>query len=103
MFWIETVTYVVDVPPLPEGRHPIILNPIEPTDGSLQPSFAVAIPFVPGKSFAGGRVTVSSTTQIQYTQKVILNFNGLSWPHVSVATLVPADPMPIPANLLPLT
>ncbi len=25
--------------------------------------------------------------QLQYTQKVLLNFNGLSWPHVSVATL----------------
>ncbi|WP_431825082.1 heme-binding protein [Burkholderia sp. F1] len=25
--------------------------------------------------------------QLQYTQKVILDFNGLSWPHVSVATL----------------
>ncbi|HLM66818.1 MAG TPA: heme-binding protein, partial [Longimicrobium sp.] len=25
--------------------------------------------------------------QMQYTQTVILNFNGLSWPHVSVATL----------------
>ena len=25
--------------------------------------------------------------QIQYSQRVILNFNGLSWPHVSVATL----------------
>jgi hypothetical protein len=26
--------------------------------------------------------------QLQYTQLVLLNFNGLSWPHVSVATLV---------------
>jgi hypothetical protein len=25
--------------------------------------------------------------QLQYTQEVILDFNGLSWPHVSVATL----------------
>lgn len=25
--------------------------------------------------------------QLQYTQTVMLNFNGLSWPHVSVATL----------------
>ncbi len=25
--------------------------------------------------------------QLQYTQLVLLNFNGLSWPHVSVATL----------------
>ena len=25
--------------------------------------------------------------QLQYTQTVLLNFRGLSWPHVSVATL----------------
>jgi hypothetical protein len=27
--------------------------------------------------------------QLQYTQRVLLNFNGLSWPHVTVATLKP--------------
>ncbi len=27
--------------------------------------------------------------QLQYTQRVILDFGGLSWPHVTVATLVP--------------
>jgi len=26
--------------------------------------------------------------QLQYSQTVLLNFNGLSWPHVTVATLV---------------
>ena len=29
----------------------------------------------------------STRFQLQYTQTVLLNFNGLSWPHVSVATL----------------
>jgi len=28
------------------------------------------------------------TFQLQYSQRVLLNFNGLSWPHFSVATLV---------------
>jgi hypothetical protein len=28
--------------------------------------------------------------QLQYTQRVLLNFNGLSWPHITVATLTPA-------------
>jgi hypothetical protein len=31
------------------------------------------------------------TLQLQYTQRVLLNFNGLSWPHVSVATLTKAN------------
>jgi hypothetical protein len=28
-----------------------------------------------------------ATHQLQYTQTVLLNFNGLSWPHITVATL----------------
>lgn len=35
--------------------------------------------------------------QLQYTQRVLLDFNGLSWPHVSVATLTPfIEPPPTP-------
>ena len=30
----------------------------------------------------------STRLQLQYTQSVLLNFNNLSWPHVSVATLI---------------
>jgi hypothetical protein len=30
----------------------------------------------------------SLTLQLQYTQKVVLSFNGIDWPHVAVATLV---------------
>ena len=29
---------------------------------------------------------------LQYSQTVLLNFNGLSWPHVSVATLEKQPP-----------
>jgi hypothetical protein len=103
VFWIETVLYQVDVPAMPAGSPPVVLQPVQTNPPvPLQPSFLASIPFVPGKGFRGGKVTVS-TTQIQYSQKVILNFAGLSWPHVSVASLVPADPIPIPAALLPLT
>jgi hypothetical protein len=37
-------------------------------------------------------------TQIPYTQTVLLNFAGLTWPHVSVNTLVPADDIVAPAS-----
>jgi len=30
----------------------------------------------------------NTKSQLQYSQRVLLNFNGLSWPHVSVATLL---------------
>jgi hypothetical protein len=101
VFWIETVVYDVQVPPLPAGTPPVVLHPVQ-TNVPVVPSFLAAIPFVPGKGFAGGVVKVA-TTQIQYSQKVVLDFNGLTWPHVSVASLVPSAPVPIPSHLLPLT
>ncbi len=36
--------------------------------------------------------------QLQYTQAVMLDFNGLRWPHVSVATLRKQHPATIPAR-----
>jgi hypothetical protein len=101
VFWIETVVYDVQVPPMPPGTPPITLEPVQKSSVPVVPSFVAAIPSVPGKGFAGGIVKVP-TTQIQYSQKVMLDFAGLSWPHVSVASLVPAAPVPIPENLLPL-
>ena len=102
VFWIETVVYDVQVPAIPAGTPPIVVDPVQKGSVPVVPSFVAAIPFVPGKGFAGGTVKVA-TTQIQYSQKVLLDFNGLSWPHVSVASLVPAAPVPIPESLLPLT
>lgn len=102
VFWIETVIYDVNVPPLPPGTPPVVLDPVQKGTVPIVPSFLAAIPFVPGKGFAGGAVKVA-TTQIQYSQKVALDFAGLTWPHVSVASLVPSGPIPIPSELLPLT
>jgi hypothetical protein len=101
VFWIETVVYNVDVPAMPAGTPPVILSPVQ-TNVPLLPTFLASIPFVPGKGFAGGVVKVP-TIQIQYSQKVVLDFNTLTWPHVSVASLIPAAPIPIPEDLLPLT
>lgn len=102
VFWIETVVYDVNVPRIPSGTPPVILEPEQKGMVPLVPSFVAEIPFLGGKAFAGGVVKVE-TTQIQYSQKVILDFAGLSWPHVSVASLVPAAPVVIPQYLLPLT
>ena len=44
------------------------------------------------------RITVTST-KIQYSQTVLLNFGQLSWPHVSVATLTPNQPIIIPPSV----
>jgi hypothetical protein len=102
-FWIETVIYQIKVPPMSAGDAPLVLSPVQTKPPvPLVPSFLVSIPVVEGKKFAGDTITMS-TTQIQYSQEVILNFDRISWPHVSVASLVPADPIPVPASLLPLT
>lgn len=37
----------------------------------------------------GTKADGSALLQLQYTQRVLLNFNGLSWPHVTVATMMP--------------
>ncbi len=37
---------------------------------------------------AGSPPGTYPTMQLQYTQTVILNFLNISWPHISVATLV---------------
>ena len=63
--------------------------------GTANTAFLVGGPAGPNAD----AVTVTSTfwlerlngeavaSQLQYTQTVLLNFNGLSWPHVTVATL----------------
>jgi hypothetical protein len=98
----QGVALDVHVPPIPHGTPPITLAPVQKSSVPVVPSFIASIPSVSGKGFAGGTVKVP-TIQIQYSQKVMLDFAGLSWPHVSVASLVPAAPVPIPASLLPLT
>lgn len=99
VFWIETVVYQVQVPPLAPGQTSHVLAPV-PTNPAtpLVPSFIAQLPSS-AKSFPGGVVSVP-TTQIQYSQMVLLNFKGLSWPHASVANLIPNASIQIPSSLL---
>jgi hypothetical protein len=39
--------------------------------------------------------TGATGLMLQYTQRVLLNFNGLSWPHVSVASLIKQPTKPV--------
>jgi hypothetical protein len=94
VFWIETVEFEITVPPYEPG-HPSFVIPAETgAEGQPVPEFLVTPPFA---LTTPRRITVTAT-QIQYSQQVLLNFNGLSWPHTSVATLVPASPIPVPAT-----
>ena len=87
-FWIETVKYIITVPAYTPGQPPLL---IPGEGGQFAPTFLVQ----PSGELSEPTVATVSATQIQYSQKVILNFNGLLWPHVSVATLVPAAPVPV--------
>lgn len=95
-FWIETVEHTIVVPPIPgpikEAGASLEVKP-EEQNGAPLPTFELRPPHPPKPP--KHPITIK-TTQIQYSQTVILNFNGLSWPHVSVATLVPAHPIPVP-------
>ena len=89
-FWIETVAFNLPVPVMVAATT-AILSPSSGIRGLPMPQFAVqTVSAIP----ASKSVPVTYT-QIQYSQTVMLVFNGLTWPHVSVSTLVPATPIPI--------
>ncbi|SPO07467.1 uncharacterized protein DNG_10161 [Cephalotrichum gorgonifer] len=95
-FWIETVQYQVTVPRL-APKETILLRPTMPDDSTAPtPQFAIT---APAKGVAGVTTVTVPGIQIQYSQMVHLNFGPdpgtmLTWPHVSVATLVPTGPQP---------
>ena len=82
-YWIETVGKTLTIKAKQDKDQTFEIPPS--AAGVLGPTY-----LVPAKetthltSDLQKRVT---WTQIQYSQNVTLNFNGLSWPHISVATL----------------
>ena len=95
-FWLETVEHTIVVPILKPGQPPLMLKPqVTGTAGVPLPTF-IAEPTIP---ITAPKTIRFSTTQIEYSQEVFLNFAGLSWPHVSVATLVPAHPITLPPSV----
>jgi hypothetical protein len=89
IFWVETVTEQITVPAY-TAHHPVIVRGSTSADNPVV-SFSVTSK----TPTAEPRTIDVSYTQIQYTQTVLLNFNHLTWPHVSVATLVPNKPVPV--------
>jgi hypothetical protein len=93
VFWIETVQVDIVVGPLITGQQ-FMAKPARVVPGQRVPTFSGIAPV----DVAVTRKLTVTFTQIQYTQTVLLNFNGLTWPHVSVNTLVPADDLPVPSS-----
>jgi hypothetical protein len=89
IFWVETVMETITVP-ANTGKQPVIIS------GGANAGEPVVSYSVTAMTPSTEETVVEVWyTQIQYTQTVLLNFNGLTWPHVSVATLVPNDPIPV--------
>ena len=97
-YWVSTVQHNVVIP---AGDYtlentnddPVFLANDDVPESVPVPRFQVQ---VRKKTCQANTIQVFST-QIQYSQNVTLDFGVLSWPHVSVATLVPALPILVPA------
>ncbi|KAK3074124.1 hypothetical protein LTR53_003711 [Teratosphaeriaceae sp. CCFEE 6253] len=95
-FWINTVQSTI-TPLAGSNTGTAPLRPVQsdpPHPGARVPSFVVQ-PAAGGPPAGGSPITVTHT-EIQYSQTVFLNFAGLTWPHVSVATLLPTANLPVP-------
>ena len=96
IFWIETVEHVLQLPAFKVGQPPLALQPEVSVPGQHAPTFH----FQPMEDIVEPITIKVKSLQIQYSQTVFLNFKGLLWPHVSVATLVPAHPINLPESVI---
>ena len=93
-FWIEFVDYKVDIPKLAANEKRVVQAKVPA--GAPVPSFQLT---APAGGFLDKKDFIISGVQLQYSQMVHLDFgvkgSVLTWPHVSVATLVPTEPVDI--------
>lgn len=91
-YWIETLSRSLTIQPR-TGNEQVFPTAVSAA-GVLGPTFFVSRE---ESDKLSSPVTKKVTwTQIQYSQNVTLNFNGLSWPHISVATLGDISRIPVP-------
>jgi hypothetical protein len=95
VFWIETVQEIIKVGPHRVGDPALLIKAKRSVPGQRAPRFSVT----PAFDLDTEREITVTFTQIQYSQTVLLNFAGLTWPHVSVNTLVPADDIIVPPSV----
>ncbi|CAI7571990.1 unnamed protein product [Penicillium pancosmium] len=93
-FWIETVQYKLKVPTFKRGQAPIKLYPAS-RGHHPGPVFVVN----PPHDITAPRTITVNSIQIQYSQVVNLVFDQLVWPHYSVSTLTPSEPVTVPDSV----
>lgn len=94
-FWIEKIQCEIEVPIFQLGDEPLIISPAVGASGQPLPRFLINPPI----AITTPRQISVWYHQIQYSQIVNLLFNGITWPHVSVATLVHKEPV-VPTNII---
>jgi hypothetical protein len=87
VFWIETVETAILVPIFKPGQPPLVIK-----GNAGVPTFSVRPPW----KITEPQVMAFRFTQIQYSQVVLLNSNGITWPIAAVATLLPAEDIVVP-------
>jgi hypothetical protein len=95
IFWIEKIRQSLVVPPCKANGLPILIQPPAISGHPFRPTFTLT----PTVDITADKTIEVSYTQIQYSQTVFLNFGPLTWPHVSVATLIPASPIVVPPSV----
>lgn len=98
VFWVETVRSTLEVPAWDPAQGALLLRVPAPNNDSHTPPGPVFRVEPPHAVREPVEIAVE-WTQLQYSQNVFLNFANLTWPHVSVATLVPAAELEVPDSV----
>ena len=90
-YWIERVLYKVVLPEELPPHASLTLNPTMPNESAPTPVFRITTGPLGNPTL---KEIIIPSIRIQTSQLVLLNFAGITWPHVSVSTLVPTEPQP---------
>jgi hypothetical protein len=85
-YWISTVRAEIKIAPCKKAEYKKI-SPITRPNDSRDAVPTVLI----DEDITSTKTLTFEYNQIQYSQVVNLDFNGLRWPHITVATLAPSD------------
>jgi hypothetical protein len=94
-FWIETVQWPLEIPVYKPGQPPLEISPKNARLGLPTPVFHVSPPY----EITEPRTITVPAILIQYSQNVFMSFDHITWPHISVSTLAPSEPLPVPDSV----
>ena len=90
----KTTVFEVSTVPTAPGQPPLKLPGQSHRPGAQVPIFVIEPPC----EIKVPKIITVTSTQIQYSQTVFLVFAGLTWPHISCATLIPTEELRVPPS-----